>query len=181
MPRAPSQELLVQDRAAGSRCPGVLIADDMALILTLLRIELDARGFAVWQALDGDDALDQYRKHHDEIDLVLLDVHMPGRDGPHTLDAIRQLAPEVLACFMTGTNGTYTEEELLGRGAAWIFPKPFRPDEVADLLQGLLSVAGTLSQKALARHRFPRTESPGPTGGASDGACTASRLMPWSR
>jgi CheY-like chemotaxis protein len=121
------------------RNPGILIADDMALVLSLLKFELESRGFSVWLAVDGDDALDLYRKHRGEIDLVLLDVHMRGLDGPHTLEALQRLNRHVVACFMSGKPGIYTEAELVDRGAAWIFSKPFRSDEVADLLQRVLS------------------------------------------
>jgi CheY-like chemotaxis protein len=113
----------------------------MALILTLLKFELESRGFDAWLAMDGDDALDLYRRHRDEIDLVLLDVEMPGLDGPHTLEALQRLNPHVVACFMSGDSSMYTEEELLGRGPAWVLRKPFRPDEVADFLQQILSRA----------------------------------------
>jgi CheY-like chemotaxis protein len=125
------------------RNPGILIADDMALILTLLKFELDSRGFSTWLAVDGDDALDLYRKHCDEIDLVLLDVQMPGLDGPHTLKALQQLNPHVLACFMLGSADNYSEPELRGRGAAWIFSKPFRPNEVADVVVRVVSASRT--------------------------------------
>jgi CheY-like chemotaxis protein len=137
----PKQHEGINGCGAVARKPGILIADDMALILTLLKFELESRGFAVWLAVDGDDALDLYRRHRDEIDLVLLDVHMPGLDGPHTLDALQQLNPDVVACFMSGNSGMYTEEELRGRGPAWIFRKPFRPDEVADVLLRVASDA----------------------------------------
>jgi CheY-like chemotaxis protein len=121
--------------AASARHPGILIADDMALLLTLLKFEFESRGFLVWLAVDGDDALDLYRRHREEIDLVLLDVQMPGRDGPHILAALQQLNPDVLACFMTGNASLYAQEELLERGATCVFNKPFRPSEVADRLQ----------------------------------------------
>jgi CheY-like chemotaxis protein len=125
--------------ADGVRKPGILIADDMALILTLLKFELEARGFSVWLAVDGDDALDLYRRHRGEIDLVLLDVNMPGLDGPHTLAALQRLNPKVIAGFMTGGAGCYTEENLRERGAVCIFHKPFSFAEVADLLQSVAS------------------------------------------
>jgi CheY-like chemotaxis protein len=80
---------------AFARKPGILIADDMALILTLLKFELESRGFNAWLAVDGNDALDLYRRHREEIDLVLLDVQMRGLDGPHTLEALQQFDPDV--------------------------------------------------------------------------------------
>jgi CheY-like chemotaxis protein len=121
-----------------ARNPGILVVDDMGLILTLLKFELEPRGFTVWLAVDGDDALDLYRRNRAEIDLVLLDVQMPGLDGPHTLAILQKFDPDVLACFMTADSGTYTEEELLERGAARVFKKPFRSDDVAECLQKIV-------------------------------------------
>jgi CheY-like chemotaxis protein len=130
--------------AAGARSPGILIADDMALVLTLLKFELESRGFAVWLAVDGDDALDLYRKNRQEIDLVLLDVQMPGLDGPRTLEALRRLNPDVVACFMTGSAANYTEEDLVKRGAAWVFRKPLRAAEVAELLEQVVAAPASV-------------------------------------
>jgi anti-sigma B factor antagonist len=136
-------ELTQQKRANGcgaiARNPGILIADGMALVLTLLKFELEARSFEVWLAVDGDDAIDLYRRHRREIDLVLLDVQMPGLDGARTLEVIQRLNPDVYACFTSEQGAVYTEEELRGRGAAGIFRKPFHPAEVADALQRILS------------------------------------------
>jgi CheY-like chemotaxis protein len=114
----------------------------MALTLTLLKFELESRGFMAWLAVDGDDAIDLYRKHRDEIDLVLLNVQMPGLDGPHTLEILRQLNPHVVACFMVGNDGKYSQDDLFARGAVCVFTTPICPAEVADVLQRLES-AGT--------------------------------------
>ncbi len=116
-----------------------LIVDDMGLIMTLLKRELEPRGFKVWLAVDGNDALDVYWRNRAQIDLVLLDVQMPDLDGPQTLAHLQQLDPNVVACFMTGDPGIYTEEDLLNRGATHVFKKPFRLADLADLVQRLVS------------------------------------------
>jgi CheY-like chemotaxis protein len=127
--------------AATSRRPGILIVDDLGLILSLLKLELEPRGFRVWLGMDGRDAIDLYRKHAPQIDVVLLDVRMPGLDGLQTLAALQEIDPDVLACFMTGDSGTYTETELLARGADQVFVKPFHPSDIADSLQALVDLA----------------------------------------
>ena len=78
------------------------------------------------------EAIDLYREHGEHIALVLLDVRMPGLDGPKTLEALRKLNPEVPACFMTDNTGDYEPQELLQRGATYVITKPFlsrRPGE----------------------------------------------------
>jgi CheY-like chemotaxis protein len=126
---------------AARRRTGILIVDDMVPLLTLLKFELEPRGFAVWLSVDGDDAIDLYRENRSEIDLVLLDVQMAGLDGPRTLTALQRLDPDVLACFMTGNSGDYTEKDLLDRGAACVFMKPFRTADMAQRLQQVLESA----------------------------------------
>jgi two-component system, cell cycle sensor histidine kinase and response regulator CckA len=135
----PMRHEQTNDGAAKVHEPGILIADDMALIPTLLKFELESRGFAVWLAVDGDDAVDLYRRHREEICLVLLNVQMSGLDGPHTLEALQRLNPDVVACFMSESEDIYTQQELMDRGAAWIFSKPIHPAGVAEVLQQVVT------------------------------------------
>ena len=50
---------------------------------------------------------------------------MDGIDGPGTLAALKEINPNVRACFMSGHTGKYTTENLLQMGAAKVLPKPF--------------------------------------------------------
>jgi CheY-like chemotaxis protein len=86
---------------------GVLVVDDNRLVRTMVQLGLERDGFDVWLASNGRDAIHLYRALRDRIAVVLLDVHMPGLDGPATLDALRRLNPDVLVCFMSGDTGDY--------------------------------------------------------------------------
>jgi len=79
--------------------PGVLVVDDEHMVRILLQLGLERNGFYVWLAADGREALELYEKNRQHVAVVLLDVRMPGMDGPQTLDALRALNPEVLVCF----------------------------------------------------------------------------------
>ena len=105
--------------------PGVLIIDDEPCLPGLLSLVLTREGYAVWTAGSGQAGLDLYRRHHDRIAVVLLDVCMPGLDGPRTLAEMRRIDPGVVACFMSGDAGRYPPETLAGAGAADLFEKPF--------------------------------------------------------
>jgi len=134
--RAPTKGHLVMDgKSTAHHHPGILIVDDQALILTMLKLELEPRGFEVWLAVDGDDGLDLYRRHHSEIDVILLDVEMPGMNGPQTLAAMQKINPKVQVCFMTAGSSSISETELMNRGATCVFRKPFRPGDVASCLE----------------------------------------------
>ena len=108
----------------------VLVVDDDPVVLNLLQTCLPRMGFAVCAAGSGPAALQTYERRRDEIDLVLLNVRMPGMDGPATLRALHRLDPEVICCFMSGHYGAYDPDDLLRMGAAALFQKPF---DLADL------------------------------------------------
>jgi anti-anti-sigma factor len=117
----------------------VLVVDDDANVRGVLEIGLRSRGFDVQVATNGQQAVELYRRQRHEIDVVLLDVLMPGLDGPHTLAALQQLGPNVRCCFMTGNLGPHTEDDLLRMGAVRVFRKPFAITEVLDALGQLAS------------------------------------------
>ena len=120
---------------ANSRMYGILIVDDETCVRDILRIAMRQEGFAVWLAADGQEALDLYQRNQETIDVVLMDVRMPGLDGPQTLAALQNLNPQVRCCFMSGSLGGYTEERLFQLGAVAILPKPFHLEEVGQVIR----------------------------------------------
>jgi CheY-like chemotaxis protein len=104
------------------------------MLLHLLTAVFHRRGFAVWIASSGPAGVAAYQEHQAEIDVVLLDVRMPGVDGPGTLARLRQINPALRCCFMSGHTGEYTADYLLSCGASHCFDKPFRMDDVAQTL-----------------------------------------------
>src|SRR5438067_149637 len=72
----------VQAALPGGRLTGVLVADDEPGLRFLLDRLLRQRGFTVWLAADGQEALDVYRRQAGDIGLVFLDVNMPRVTGP---------------------------------------------------------------------------------------------------
>jgi|SRR5208283_1268261 len=117
--------------------PGVLVIDDDHLVRVMVQLGLERNGFDAWLASNGREAIDLYRAHREDIAVVLLDIRMPGLDGIETLEALRELNPDVQACFMTGNAGAYKPEELREQGAAEIIAKPFHLADLANILRVL--------------------------------------------
>jgi CheY-like chemotaxis protein len=117
--------------------PGILVVDDEVLVLNLLHTLLRRQGFVVWPAAGGAAAIEIFRREQANIAVVLLDVRMPGLDGPQTLAELRRIRPDVACCFMSGCTAPYTSEDLRALGAAHLFPKPFPVDEIASVLARL--------------------------------------------
>ncbi len=114
--------------------PGILVVDDDTVLLRLLSIVFTRQGFVVWTASDGRTALDLYRQHRNAVSVVLLDVCMPGLDGPQTLAELRRIDPSVRACFMSGFAGKYTQNDLLSGAARSCIEKPFDVLPLAEQL-----------------------------------------------
>ena len=139
-----------QDRPAKRQAPpktprsyGILVVDDQASVGSMLDVGLRQEGFMVWLADNGREALDLYGRYRRMIDVILLDVRMPGWDGPQTLAALQELNPQIRCCFMSGDIGRYGEWQLRDWGAAAIFQKPFELAEAAQALRKLACKALT--------------------------------------
>jgi CheY-like chemotaxis protein len=123
--------------STGIQSRGILVVDDDPGVRNLLQTHLEHLGFRVWTAGDGEEALDHCCDHGEEIAVVLLDVLMPHRDGPQTLEGILKFNPEMPVCFMAGDPGEYEANDLVARGARHFFRKPFCIDEVIRVVRHL--------------------------------------------
>jgi DNA-binding NtrC family response regulator len=85
--------------------PGVLVADNNDYVRAMLGVALRQAGFTPHLAGDGREAVGLFLRHKDEVRVVLLDVNMQRLDGPGALAQIRQTAPQVRCCFMSGGGG----------------------------------------------------------------------------
>ena len=140
--------------------PGILVVDDEPLVRNLLERALGREGFRVWTVSDGWQAQVRYECLRQEIAVVLLDVRMPGLDGPETLSALQRVNPEVCCCFMSGDTGPHATAELLERGAVLVFAKPFRLEEVTGALWSLVDHNGAGSRASF--NGSPRSDFQAP-------------------
>ncbi len=120
----------------------ILVVDDDARILKLLEVGLRQHGLNVLIASSGLEAIDIYRCHFPSIDAVLLDVQMPGQNGPETLAALHTLNPQISCFFMSGDLGHYTAKNLIDMGATGVFMKPFCLTQVATTIRDLTRWGG---------------------------------------
>jgi DNA-binding response OmpR family regulator len=118
--------------------PSLLVVEDEHAIRAVLATALRQEGFAVRLAAGGAEGVALYRAR--PADLVLLNVSMPGPDGPDTLAALRGLDPAVRCCFVTG-HADRSDASLLALGALDVLHKPFHLDESVGAVRRLLGAA----------------------------------------
>ncbi|MCX5797600.1 MAG: response regulator [Elusimicrobia bacterium] len=118
--------------------PTILIADDDAVIRSMLQKILQMQGFTVLAAQDGEEAVGLFQAHMAEVDIVLLDVIMPKLDGVGAYERIRGLRPDTKVVFMSG-HATAQAEAVIRSHPGGFISKPFQPDELARRLQEVLN------------------------------------------
>jgi putative two-component system response regulator len=109
----------------------ILIVDDEPVNVDLLRRLLERAGFSrIESTNDSREALDLYVKFRP--DLILLDLHMPHRDGLEVMDELNQIAEAsyLPILMLTGDDTPEAKREALSRGAKDFLNKPFHSDEV---------------------------------------------------
>ena len=99
---------------------------------------LEEYGYQVIDATDGSEAIRKFMLNKDEIQLVLLDVIMPNKNGKEVYDEIKQIRPDIKALFMSGhLADTIHKNGILEKGFAYI-EKPASPTELLRKIREVL-------------------------------------------
>jgi two-component system, OmpR family, response regulator len=121
----------------------ILVVDDDPDIRRIAALALERLGgFRVALAESGDQALAQVDTARPDV--ILLDVSMPGADGPEILAALRSNAAtrNVPVIFFTATSSEEEAERLRGLGAIGVVPKPFELGELSGKIRTILEGSG---------------------------------------
>jgi len=111
----------------------VLLVDDEKEFIDVLAERLESRDFEVSKAYDGDQALAVIKEK--PVDVVLLDVQMPGKDGVDTLRELKLLVPLVEIIMLTGHATVESAVEGMKIGA---FDYLLKPTEMKDLVEKIV-------------------------------------------
>jgi CheY-like chemotaxis protein len=116
----------------------ILVVDDEDLVCNHLRLVLEAAGHTVFEARDGDEGLRIYRT--EKIDLAIVDLVMPEKDGFTTILEMKQVDPELPIVAVTGMSRNKMRAlRVAGHlGANLMLPKPFRNEDVLEVVQDAL-------------------------------------------
>jgi len=111
----------------------IFIVDDEQFILELYRDVLTLKGHAILAvAYDGEEAVRRYRAFNEKPDIVLMDHRMPLKNGVEATREILQMNPDAIIIF--GSADVFAESEALAAGAKAFLPKPFRIDELLEVV-----------------------------------------------
>ncbi len=119
----------------------LLLVDDEELILDSVRELLEPYGYKVFTAAQGEQAMALLHNNKDlKVDLILLDLNMPGMGGERTLEELRKAHPAVKILITSGYPVRGERRKLIEEGASAFLAKPYK---LKDLLTKLREVLGT--------------------------------------
>ena len=119
----------------------ILIVDDEEVLQDVLTVLIRKEGHNTLSAWSGEEALEVLER--EEIDLVLLDLMLPGMQGMQVLKEIRQRQPDQVVVVITAFSSIESAIEAMREGAFHYIPKPFKNEEV------LLTLRKGLEQRRL--------------------------------
>ena len=120
----------------------LLVEDEESLRLTLQET-LEHLGYRVRTAVDGQDGIEQFRRFHDELDLVILDMIMPVLGGRPAFEEMRRIDPAVPVIVSSGHGREADFEAMEAQGLAGILQKPYRREALSQLIDRVLRPSGS--------------------------------------
>jgi CheY-like chemotaxis protein len=122
----------------------VLVIDDDDAVRTAIKLLLETDGYEVLSASNGHEGMRMAQAN--EVDLVIVDIFMPGMDGIETIRTLRSYRPAVPIVAISGAmagRDRDTSPDFLAIatkfGAVTTLPKPFRPRELLEIARRALA------------------------------------------
>jgi two-component system cell cycle sensor histidine kinase/response regulator CckA len=132
-PDATGEDELVQGQGT------ILLAEDEDFVRQVTVDTLSLLGYEVLACADGEEAVAVHAERSDEIDLVMLDMVMPGLNGPEALARIRAADPAVKAVLMTGYSPADVADDMEGMHIEAFVTKPVHAGELSRTLRRVLA------------------------------------------
>lgn len=118
----------------------VLVVDDDPTQRRLLQAAVEKAGFACRVAPDGESGLEMARNASDGVDVMLLDLVMPGMDGMEVLNRLQEVRPDLPVMVLTASGSIDTVVQAMRAGAIDFFVKPVSPERVVVSIRNALQM-----------------------------------------
>jgi len=116
----------------------ILLIDDEEMIIKVGEELLQELGYEVLSARSGQEAIELYQKNADKIDLVIMDMIMPGMGGGETFDRLKRINRDIKVLLSSGYSINGQASKILERGCDGFIQKPFNLIQLSDKIQGII-------------------------------------------
>jgi two-component system, cell cycle sensor histidine kinase and response regulator CckA len=117
----------------------VLLVDDEEMVIDIGAQMIKKMGYDVIYTRKGDEALSLYDTHRNSIDLVVLDLIMPGMGGGDTFDELKKIDPDVKVLLSSGYCIDGQAREILNRGCRGFIQKPYNMQALSQKIDEILT------------------------------------------
>ena len=117
----------------------VLLVDDEEIVVGVGKQMLERLGFSVLTAKNGQEALDIYMDNREAVDLVLLDMIMPGMEAGDTYDKLAAINPAIKVLLSSGYSLDQKAMGILDRGCSGFIQKPFNMQVLQEKIGEILN------------------------------------------
>jgi signal transduction histidine kinase/CheY-like chemotaxis protein len=117
----------------------ILLVDDEQHLREMAKRLLEAIGYHVILAENGEEAVSMYRRQHHQINLVLLDVLLVGMSSSETLDRLRDIDGAVKVLVSSGSSPSGAPRQLLSKGVSGFVQKPYGIEEISEAIRAALA------------------------------------------
>ena len=116
----------------------VFVIDDEEIIRDMTTDMLTDMGYNVITAEDGLAALTTFERSHQDIDVVLLDMILPGMTGEEIFGRLQKIKPEIKVIFSSGFSIEEVPQKLFVNDTTDFIEKPYRIGDLLDKISGIL-------------------------------------------
>jgi signal transduction histidine kinase len=120
----------------------ILFADDEPEIRQLARVVLEELGYTVIDAADGDEALDIYEQQHEKLQLVILDLMMPGKTAIEAYTDMTTIDNSVPIVFSSGFNESEILARLPEKSRSSFLKKPYMARDLEEFVKAIIGPRG---------------------------------------
>lgn len=116
----------------------ILIADDNNEVRQFVSMFLKMKGYNTIEAKDGEDAVNQYKALYQSIDLLILDVVMPKKNGKEVADEVKKVNPNANILFISGYTSDIISNKGVDDGEINFVTKPITPTKLYEAVRNAL-------------------------------------------
>jgi PAS domain S-box-containing protein len=138
---ASEKEVVKKETATGTIDRGtetILLVDDEKIVLEANREMLESMGYRVYAVGSGQEAIALFTEKRNEIDLVILDMIMPGISGGETFDRLREINSEIKVLLSSGYSLNGEAQTIMDRGCKGFIQKPFQIEKLSQKVREML-------------------------------------------
>ena len=117
----------------------ILLIDDEKMIIDVGQELLQELGYDVLTARSGKEAVEIYRQKSTRVDLVIMDLIMPGMSGSETYDRLKEINTHVKVLLSSGYSINGQAAKILERGCDGFIQKPFNINQLSEKIQGIIA------------------------------------------